>query len=127
MPACAQAWRKPSRMVVTDSSFEENPSSGMTRSAAPHTSRARMRAISCNPAAYDAYLLGGYHAAKRTFHTLRTYLTPINKQVRKWRRSLYADPVPDVVRDYQEWLRESTHPDNAATTVVGRPAIIGAQ
>lgn len=34
-----------------------------------------------------------------TFHTLRTYLTPINKEVRNWRRSLYADPVPEVVQD----------------------------
>ena len=39
-----------------------------------------------------------------TFHTLRTYLTPINKQVRKWRRSSYADAVPDVVQDAQKWI-----------------------
>ena len=41
-----------------------------------------------------------------TFHTLRTYLTPINRQVRKWRRSSYADPVPDVVQDAQKWLSQ---------------------
>jgi hypothetical protein len=44
-----------------------------------------------------------------TFHTLRTYLTPINKQVRKWRRAFYADPTPDVVRDAQKWLTQSTN------------------
>ena len=43
-----------------------------------------------------------------TFHTLRTYLTPINKQVRNWRRSLYADPVPEVVQDAQKWLSQPT-------------------
>jgi hypothetical protein len=43
-----------------------------------------------------------------TFHTLRTYLTPINKQVRKWRQSFYADPVPDVVQDAQKWLGQAT-------------------
>jgi hypothetical protein len=43
-----------------------------------------------------------------TFHTLRTYLTPINKQVRKWRRSFYAEPVPDVVREAQKWLSQFT-------------------
>ena len=43
-----------------------------------------------------------------TFHTLRTYLTPINKQVRKWRRSSYADAVPDVVQDAQKWLSQPT-------------------
>ena len=41
-------------------------------------------------------------------HALRTYLTPINKQVRKWRRSFYADPVPDVVQDVQKWLSQAT-------------------
>ena len=43
-----------------------------------------------------------------TFHTLRTYLTPINKQVRKWRRSFYADPMPEVVQDAQKWLSQPT-------------------
>ena len=43
-----------------------------------------------------------------TFHTLRTYLTPINKQVRKWRRSSYADPAPEVVRDAERWLNQTT-------------------
>jgi len=43
-----------------------------------------------------------------TFHTLSTYLTTINKQVRKWRRSLYADPVPEVVQDAQKWLSQPT-------------------
>jgi len=38
-----------------------------------------------------------------TFHTLRTYLTPINKQVRKWRRSFYADPVPDGTLMIGSW------------------------
>jgi hypothetical protein len=42
-----------------------------------------------------------------TLHTLRTYLTPINKEVRKWRRSFCLDPMPDVVRDAQKWLRQS--------------------
>jgi hypothetical protein len=39
---------------------------------------------------------------------MRTYLTLINKQVRKWCRSLYADPVPEVVQDAQEWLSQPT-------------------
>ena len=43
-----------------------------------------------------------------TFHTLRTYLTPINRQVRKWRQSRYADPVPEVVQDAQKWLSQPT-------------------
>ena len=43
-----------------------------------------------------------------TFHTLRTYLTPINKQLRNWRRSFYAEPVPDVVQDAQKWFEQST-------------------
>jgi hypothetical protein len=42
-----------------------------------------------------------------TFHTLRTYLTPINKQVRKWRRSFCLDPMPDIVGDAQKWLKHS--------------------
>jgi hypothetical protein len=35
---------------------------------------------------------------------LTTYLTPINKQVRKWRGSFYADPAPKVVQDVQNWF-----------------------
>ena len=49
---------------------------------------------------------GGLQAA--TFHTLRTYLTPINKQVGKWRRSIYVDPVPDVVQEALKWLGQCT-------------------
>ena len=56
-----------------------------------------------------------------TFHTLRTYLTPINKQVRKWRRSSYADPVPDVVQDAQKWLSQ---PAQAPTNALGQLADI---
>jgi hypothetical protein len=43
-----------------------------------------------------------------TFHTLRTYLTPINQQLGKWRRSFYADPVPDIVQEAQKWLSQPT-------------------
>jgi hypothetical protein len=31
-----------------------------------------------------------------------------NKEVRKWRRSLYADRVPQVVQDAQKWLSQPT-------------------
>jgi|SRR5579863_1978068 len=42
-----------------------------------------------------------------TFHTLRTYLTPLRKQVKEWLR--YPDPndMPAAVRDAQEWLGAS--------------------
>lgn len=41
-----------------------------------------------------------------TFHTLRTYLTPLRKQIRKWRLSPFSEATPEVVQEAQKWLKQ---------------------
>src|SRR5260370_23311005 len=47
------------------------------------------------------------HPFIRSLHSSGAW-PAFNKQVRKWRRSFYADPVPDVVLEVQKWLSQPT-------------------
>jgi hypothetical protein len=48
--------------------------------------------------------LGGMQSA--TFHTLRTYLTPLHKLLKNWLRS-FPDmgPLPCILQEAVEWLK----------------------
>jgi len=54
---------------------------------------------------------GGLQSA--TFHTLRTYLTPLNKLLQEWLSSLPdLGPPPAILREAMEWLEMQPKPDS---------------
>jgi hypothetical protein len=56
---------------------------------------------------------GGLQSA--TFHTLRTYLTPVSRILNDWRESGFASGSPPAIfQEAQSWLQKQKPTDNTA-------------
>ncbi len=62
---------------------------------------------------------GGLQAA--TFHTLRTYLTPLNKLLKDWLRSFpNVGPLPCILQETVDWLKDLKDKDKAKESCLVR-------
>jgi len=60
---------------------------------------------------------GGLQSA--TFHTLRTYLTPLHKLLKDWLRAFpNMGPTPCILQEAVNWLKDE---DKSEGTLVGTP------
>lgn len=49
-----------------------------------------------------------------TFHTLRTYLTPVHRILHQWRASGFASgSTPAIYQETQNWLQQQANPSDA--------------
>jgi hypothetical protein len=62
---------------------------------------------------------GGLQSA--TFHTLRTYLTPLNKLLKDWLRSFpNVGPLPCILQETVDWLKDLKDKDKAKESCLVR-------